>query len=72
MGKGMLKYMKTNQRLPESQSEISVGLKTGRTPVNSLIHREFLRLCAIQLCVCVYMCCLHTLCNSMLFIACLE
>ena len=43
VGKGMLKYMKTNQRLPESQSEISVGPKTGRTPVNSLIHWEFLR-----------------------------
>lgn len=40
---GLRKYMETNQGLPESQSEISAELKTGRTPVNRLIHREFLR-----------------------------
>lgn len=50
----MLKYMETNQGLPESQSEISAGLRTGRTPVNGLIFWEFLKICAMQMCICVY------------------
>lgn len=54
-------YMETNQILPESQSEMSPGLKTGRSPVNCLIPGVFLRSCLTQMCVFVYikvcMCC---------------
>lgn len=39
------KYVEANQSLPESQSDLSEGLKTGRTLINCLIPLEFPTFC---------------------------
>lgn len=53
VGKGMLSQGNTCKliRVFLSLSQISAGLKTGRTPVNCLILWEFLRSRLIQMCV---------------------
>ena len=63
VGKGML-WGSTGKliRVFLTLSQISAGLKTGRTPVNRLNLREFLRSRLIQLHVCVYIDSVHMLC----------